>query len=130
MDEELFGGVVAPLTAAYAVLLAITAAWWRRAAGGQPTRRTEGVDPGAPPPSARAMCRYLVATAAMGAAMFMAIVLVFSYVFAGQQEAIDEALTGGGVVLGISLPLLFVAGLVERRLRSRRRHDACTITRE
>jgi hypothetical protein len=122
MDEELFGGVVAPLTGAYAVLLAIMAAWWRRAAGGQPTRRTEGADPGAPP-SAWTMGRCLAATAAMGAAMFMAIMLVFSYVLADQREAIAEALTGGGVLLGISLPLLFVAGLVERRLRSRRRHD-------
>lgn len=119
MDGELLGGVVAPLTGVYAVLLAMTAAWWRRAARGQLTCRAEGADPSAPPPPARALVRYLVTTAAMGAAVFMAVVLVFSYMFAGQQEALAEALTGGGALLGISLPLLFVAGMVERRLRSR-----------
>lgn len=119
MDGELLGGVVAPVTGAYAVLLAMIAAWWRRASRGQPTRRAEGADPAAPRPSAWKMGRYLMATATMGAAVFMAIVLVFSYMFADQQEAPAEALTGGAALLGISLPLLSVAGLVERRLRSR-----------
>jgi polyferredoxin len=128
MDADLLGGVIAPLTAAYGVLLAMIWAWWRRAergaTGSRAQERAEEADGEAPAPPLASLLRYLVAMAAGGSAVFMAIVFVFSFMFADQQEAIGEALTGGGGLVAIVVPLLTAAGALERTLRRRVRRAA------
>ena len=104
-----WGGVVAPLGSAYVGFLVMLAVYART--GGR-RRRAPG-----PSPGWSALLRHLAATTAAGFLIFLAIVLVFSYMFADQSRALREAVAGGGFIAAVGLLGLAVLGWLEAKVR-------------
>jgi threonine/homoserine/homoserine lactone efflux protein len=104
-----WGGVVAPLGSAYVGFLVMLVVYRRSAMPGR--------GPAGRPPAWPALLRHLVATAIAGYVIFLAIVVVFSFVFADQGQAIRQALTGGAFLGLVGLVGLAALGWVEGRVR-------------
>ncbi len=105
-----WGGVVAPLASLYVAFLVMLFVYRRcgvRERTGRPRRRARW----------SALLRQLAATAVGGYLVFLAMTVVFSFMFADERRAIGEALTGGSSVAGIGLLALALLGWVEGLIR-------------
>ncbi len=101
--------VVVPLASAYAVFLGVLAYAWRHSAPISVARRGD----------ARGLVLHAVRTAFGGFVAFLAIVLVFHVLVAGQRGAFASAVRGGGFLALVAAPSFVVVSLlVERRDRS------------
>ncbi|MGH2723745.1 MAG: DUF6256 family protein [Actinomycetota bacterium] len=109
----IWGGVVAPLGCAYVGFLVMFFVYRRSP---KARRRASGPAPGWP-----VLLRHLGSMAAAGYLIFLAIVLVFSFVFADQARAIRQALTEGGFIAFVGLAGLASLGWVEGQVRRRTR---------
>lgn len=105
-----WGGVVAPLASVYAAFLAMLVAYRRSA----DRDRRRGEQQAA---RLRTLVRHLIATAAAGFAIFLLIVVVFSFMFAEEEDAIREALVDGSLLAVIALGALSILGWVEGMIR-------------
>jgi hypothetical protein len=108
-----WGGVVMPLASAYVGFVVMLFVYAR---SGKRERKRGGRAPDWP-----TLLRHLVATSVAGYLIFLAIVLVFSFMFADQAQAIRQALTEGPLVALVGLVGLAFLGWVEGRLRRPRR---------
>ena len=104
-----WGGVVAPLGLGYVGFVVMLVVYSR--SGG---REREGHRR---PLAWSALLKHLVSTSAAGYLIFLAIVLVFSFMFADEARAIRQALTGGALLGLIALVGLAFLGWVEARMR-------------
>ncbi len=107
-----WGGVVAPLASAYVgfvVMLFVYSRSERRE-----RKRTNG------PVTWPSLLKHLAAMSAAGYLIFLAIVLVFSFMFADQEAALRQALTGGGFLALLGVVALAFFGWAEARLVRRR----------
>jgi Na+/proline symporter len=105
----LWGGVVAPLGLGYLGFLMMLFVYSR---SGVRERRGPGR-----PAAWSGLLRYLVTTSVAGFLIFLAIVLVFSFMFADEEQAIRQALTGGAFIGFIGLVGLAFLGWIEAQLR-------------
>ncbi|HEX2031094.1 MAG TPA: DUF6256 family protein [Actinomycetota bacterium] len=107
----MWGGVIAPLASAYVgvvVMLLVYARSPKRerpAAGGRASWRT--------------LLRHLLTMTVAGYLIFLAIVLVFSFMFADQPRAIRQALAEGALLAVIGFVVLAFLGWVEAIARRR-----------
>jgi Family of unknown function (DUF6256) len=69
----------------------------------------------------RSSLRRIVVTVAGGYVVFLAIVLVFHRILAGQREVMGQAVSGGAVLaFAIALPAFLLLSRIESALRERR----------
>jgi polyferredoxin len=108
-----WGSVVAPLGFGYVGFLVMLLVYAR---SGRRERR-ERDQPGA----WSALLKHLVTTGVAGYLVFLAIVLVFSYMFADEERAIRQALTGGAFIGLVGLVGLALLGWVEAQIRGSRK---------
>jgi Family of unknown function (DUF6256) len=104
--------IVAPIVSSFVFFLAIAGASLRR----RPTRgpRAPVVTGGGP------FLRRLGATALGGYAVFLAIVLVFHVLIAGQRGAMRNAIAGGALLaFGVAVPVFALLSMLESALHRR-----------
>ena len=102
--------IVAPLVGAFVLFLGIVAVSVRRRTT---VERVHGW---------RRFVRRLVSTALGGYAVFVAIVLVFHRVLAGQRDVMAGAAQSGAVLaFAIALPAFVALSVIEAGIRNRRR---------
>ena len=110
-----WGGAVAPLASVYVAFLFMLFLYGR--SGGRDRGRRLG---NRGRPSWAALVRHLAATAAGGYLVFLAVILVFSFMFAEEQQAIGDALIGGSSVAVLAFLALALLGWLERLIRDHR----------
>lgn len=98
--------VIVPLASAYAVFLGVLVFAWRHPAPSRGARRRGDV---------RRLILHTVGTTIGGFVAFLAIVLVFHVLIAGQRGAFSSAVRGGGFLAAVAAPVFVVVSLLAER---------------
>ena len=122
MSGSLIRQDVVPITTGYVLVMATLAAGLLRQRAGGAVTGGRSAEPGAVAPGWRSwlgLIRHLVATFAGGYLVLMAVVVAYYYGVARVSgNFLESAVTGCGLLLGLSAPLFLAASwLAERRAR-------------
>jgi hypothetical protein len=103
----MIGRVIAPLASAEVLFLCVVASWlWHPTVRLESRRATAG----------SGLIRHVVTTVGGGYLVFLAIVLVFHVLIAGQRGALRSAVTGGAfLAFGVTAPVFLLLGWLEGR---------------